>query len=73
MDLVHPKSAECTKSELDLFSVPAKQVSLEKGKWIDHPPVSSLAKNCAITFLTPGTEDYIDLSKTILVVNAKVT
>ena len=73
MDLVHPKSVECTKSELDLFSIPATQVSLEKGKWIDHLPVSSLAENGAITFLTPGTEDYIDLSKTILVVRAKVT
>ena len=26
-----------------------------------------------ITFLSPGTEDYVDLSKTILVVRAKVT
>ena len=27
----------------------------------------------SITFLSPGTEDYVDLSKTILVVRAKVT
>ena len=73
MDFLHPKSVECTKSELDLFSVPSTQVSLEKGRWIDHEPVSSVADGGSISFLSPGTEDYVDLSKTILVVRAKVT
>ena len=70
---MHPKSTECTKSELDLFSIPPTQVSLEKGHWIDHQPISSVTDNGPITFVSPGTEDYIDLSKTILVVRAKVT
>ena len=43
MNLVHSKSNECTKSELDLLSVPPTQVSLEKGHWVDHQPVSSVA------------------------------
>ena len=73
MNLVHSKSQECTKSELDLFSVPPTQTSLEKGHWIDHQPVSSVADGGSITFLSPGTEDYVDLAKTILVVRAKVT
>ena len=73
MNFVHGKSEECSKSELDLFSVPPTQVSLEKGLWIDHQPVSSVADGGPITFLCPGTEDYVDLSKTILVVRAKVT
>ncbi len=73
MNFIHSKSQECTKSELDLFSVPPTQVSLEKGHWIDHQPVSSIADGGAITFLCPGTDDYMDLSKTILVVRAKVT
>ena len=73
MNFVHSKSQECTKSELDLFSVPPPQVSLEKGHWIDHQPVSSVSDGGPITFLSPGTEDYVDLSKTILVVRAKVT
>ena len=67
------KSGEYVKTELDLFSVPPTQVSLEKGLWIDHQPVSSVSDGGPITFLCPGTEDYIDLSKTILVVCAKVT
>lgn len=45
----------------------------EKGRWIDHEPVSSVADGGSISFLSPGTKDYVDLSKTILVVRAKVT
>ena len=73
MSFVHSKSEECTKTELDLFSVPPTQVSLEKGLWIDHQPVSSVSDGGPIMFLSPGTEDYVDLAKTILVVRAKMT
>ena len=38
---------------------------------MDHQPVSSVWDGGPITFLSPGTEDYVDLSRTILVV--KVT
>ncbi len=71
MKLVHSKSGECTKSELDLFSVPLTQVSLDKGHWIDHQPVSSVLDGGPITFLSAGTKDYVDLLKTILIVRAK--
>ena len=73
MNFVHSKSQECSKSELDLFSVSLTQVSLEKGYFMDHQPVSIVSDGGPITFLSPGTEDYVDLSKTILVVRAKVT
>ena len=71
MNFVHSKSQECSKSELDLFSVPPTQVSLEKGYFMDHQPVPSVSDGGPITFLSPGTEDYVDLSRTILVVRAK--
>ena len=57
-------------------------MSLEKGHWVDHLPVSSVSDGGPITFLCPGTErlcrfgkrrDYVDLAKAILVVRAKVT
>ena len=35
--------------------------------------VQCISDGGPITFLSPGTEDYVDLSKTILVVRAKVT
>ena len=73
MNFVHPRSQECSKSELDLFLVPPTQTSLERGHWIEYQPVSSVADGGPVTFLVPATEDYVDLSKTILVVRAKVT
>ena len=73
MSFVHSKSQECTKTELDLFSVPPTQTSLEKGHWVDFQPVSSVSDGGPITFLCPGTEDYVDLTKTILVIRDKVT
>ena len=73
MNFVHSKSQECSKTELDLFSVPPTQTSLEKGHWEEFQPVSSVSDGGPITFLSPGTEDYVDLSKSILVVRAKVT
>ena len=73
MNFVHEKSEECTKTELDLFSVPPTQVSLEKGLWVDLQPVYSVSDAGPITFVCPGTENYTDLPKTNLVVRVKVT
>ena len=74
MSYVHPFSKRCDKSEVDLFRVPPTQQSLERGRWIDYAPLSSVDNpNSAITFLIAGTDEYIDLSKTILTVTGKVT
>ena len=74
MSYVHPYSKRCEKSEVDLFSVPPTQLSLEKGRWVDYRPLSSVQNpDSAITFLIAGTYEYIDLSKTILYVEGKVT
>ena len=73
MSYVHPYSKRCEKSEVDLFSVPPTQLSLEKGRWIDYHPLSTMENDdSAITFLISGTDEYIDLSKTILVVEGKI-
>ena len=74
MSYVHPFSKRCDKSEVDLFSVPPTQQSLERGRWIDYAPTPSVQNpDSAITFLIAGTDEYIDLSKTILTVTGKVT
>ena len=74
MSYVHPFSKRCDKSEVDLFSIPPTQQSLERGRWIDYAPISSVQNpDSAITFLIAGTDEYIDLSKTILTVTGKVT
>ena len=73
MAYVHPYSKRCEKSEVDLFSIPPTQQSLEKGRWIEYRPLSSVENNdSAITFVVAGTDEYLDLSKTILVVEGKV-
>ena len=74
MSYVHPFSKRCDKSEVDLFRVPPTQQSLERGRWIDYAPLSSVENaNNAIAFLIAGTDEYIDLSKTILTVTGKIT
>ena len=74
MSYIHPFSKRCDKSEIDLFRVPPTQQSLERGRWIDYAPLSSVTNaDNAITFLIAGTDEYIDLSKTILTVTGKVT
>ena len=74
MSYVHPFSKRCDKSEIDLFSVPPTQQSLERGRWIDYAPLSSVENpDSAITYLIAGTDEYIDLSKTILMVTGKIT
>ena len=73
MSYVHPFSKRCDKSEVDLFSVPPTQQSLERGRWIDYAPLSSVQNpDSAITFLISGTDEYIDLSKTILTVTGNI-
>ena len=74
MSYVHPFSKRCEKSEIDLFSVPPTQQSLERGRWIDYAPLSSVENtDSPINFLIAGTDEYIDLSKTILTVTGKIT
>ena len=73
MSYVHPNSKRCDKSEIDLFSVPPTQLSLEKGRWIDYRPLSSVQNDdAAITFMISGTDEYLDLSKMIIVVEGTV-
>ena len=73
MSYVHPFSKRCDKSEVDLFRVPPTQQSLERGRWIDYAPISSVQNpDNAVTFLIAGTDEYIDLSKTILTVTGNI-
>ena len=74
MSYVPPFSKRCDKSEIDLFRVPPTQQSLERGRWIDYAPLSSVENpDSAITYLIAGTDEYIDLSKTILTVRGEIT
>jgi len=74
MAFVHDDSCECIKSELDLFSVPPTQTSIENGSWVEYHPLSTLADGSPIEFEICGSgEDYLDFSNSYLHVLAKVT
>jgi len=67
MSFLHIHSSECLKSELDLFSLPPTQTSIESSQWIYYKPVTSLADDAPIEFVILGHgEDYLDLTHTML-------
>jgi hypothetical protein len=62
------------KSELDLFSVPPTQTSIESGTIAEYNPISSIVHGLPIEFsVTGGGNDYIDIANTQLFVSAKIT
>ena len=74
MAFVDNESRECTKSELDLFTIPATQTSIHKGQWIEYHPLSNITDTGPIEFNISGTgEEYLDLVRTQLYVKAKIT
>ena len=71
---VHHESNECSKSELDLFSIPPTQTSISKGQWIEYHPLSNITGSGPIKFNVSGSGDkYLDLARTQLYVKAKIT
>jgi len=71
MAFVHEDSCECLKSELELFSVPSTQTSVETGNWIEYHPQTTVDDGSPIEFDISGNgEDYIDLANTMLYVQA---
>lgn len=62
-----------TKTELDIFSTPPTQSSVDSGTTLCVRPISSLADASPIEFLIPGSgEEYIDLAHTTLHLVARV-
>jgi hypothetical protein len=73
MAFIHEGSCECTKSELDLFSVPATQTSVESGSFVEYHPISSIADGVPIEFdINASGDEYIDFANSYLAVKVKV-
>ena len=64
-------SSECIKSELDLFSLPPTETSIESSQWIYYKPVTSLADDSPIEFVIHG-KDYLDLTHIMLSLRIRV-
>ena len=74
MAFVHEQSCECAKSELDLFSMPPTQTSIENGSWVEYHPLSTITDGTPLEFeITGNGEDYLDFGNSYLHVKAKIT
>ena len=73
MALVHNKSIECLKTELDLFHPPPTQTSMEKGAWHEIPPSATLTGDGPLEFHVSGSGDeYVDLMHTQLYIRGRI-
>ena len=62
---------ECSKAELDLFTVPPTNTSMECGSMIEHLPLSK-PQDGPLEFDISSAEDYVDLGRTFLYIKAKI-
>jgi hypothetical protein len=70
---IHEGSCECAKSELDLFSIPATQTSIESGMYVDYHPVSNITGGAPVEFDVNATgENYLDPANSLPHVRAKI-
>jgi len=73
MAFIHEGSCECMKSELDLFSVPPTQTSIESATTVEHHTVTSLTDSGPVEFeFSSSGSEYIDLNNSQLYVKAKI-
>ena len=74
MALLHRMSSEAIKTELDLFTAPLTQHSVERSSYVEIAPLSAITDNGPIEFFIPGHGDnYLDLNNTLVHLRLKVT
>lgn len=74
MALIHNHSSECAKTELDLFTVPFTQTSIEKSTFVEIPPVSAITETGPLEFyISASGEDYLDLNDSYLFARVRIT
>jgi hypothetical protein len=66
-------SCECSKTELDVTSVPPTMTAMQDAQWTEHYPISALNNSAPIEFIIPPqTEKWADLNQSYLYVKFKV-
>lgn len=74
MAFLHTHSCEAQKSEIDIFSLPPTQTSIDSSLFIHYNPVAALSQNAPVEFVVVGNgEEYIDLAHTMLRVRVQIT
>lgn len=73
MAFLHTHSCECLKSELELFTLPPTQTTIEGTHSVYYKPIASLTDDSPIEFVIPGQGDeYIDLAHTMLSMRVQI-
>ena len=73
MAFIHQGSCACSSPQLDLFTTPMTQTSVESGTWAEFNPTSAISDSMPIEFDVSGAgTSYIDLSQTQLIVRAQL-
>ena len=44
----HEQYTQCMRSELELFSLPPLQISVEEGQWVEYNTVSKMTSSAPI-------------------------
>ena len=67
-------SCDCTKTELDLKSIPPTMTTMQDTQWVDYHPIASLdSYHAPIEYsIRPHTEFYTDSSQTYLYVKFRI-
>jgi hypothetical protein len=74
--MMHRDSCACGTDSLELFKIPATNITLEDSKWMEYYPISSTLNSdtAPIEFEIKGQGDeYLDLSQSFLQVVCKFT
>ena len=69
MACIHKESSYCSKSELNLFTVPPTQLFIDKHITVEYRPTTSLTGNGPLEFQVDRCDDFKDLSELNLYVN----
>ena len=66
------KECECSKPELDLFTVPPVNTTMESGTLVEHIPRSKPEDGPLEFEVKSNEKEYIDLARTFLYIKAKI-
>ena len=76
MEYPHNDSSPCSKSEVDLFSIPHTQIAVQDTQTLVVTPINTVSgvTNTPIELLIPGSSEYfLDLSTTALYLKIRIT
>lgn len=74
MAFINQSTTLNVKSELDIFSVPPIQTTVESGSLQSYRPITSLSNNGPIEFVVSGSssDEYLDLARVFIHIKAKI-